>query len=130
MEDSNLYQLASLYIRYVSLGRSANCAFTLLHFGPIIFNLCIYTLAYICVATPSPLKKKEPELLHFGPIIFKLVHLYSRLHLRCNIFPPEEERTGASLTVGRVTSRVAVLTRADRAQPSFPWYNLTIRARW
>ena len=34
--------------------------------------------------------------------------------------PPEEGRTGARLTVGRVTLRVAVLTRVDRAQPSCP----------
>ena len=32
----------------------------------------------------------------------------------------EEGRAGASLTVGRVTSRVAVVARADRAQPSCP----------
>ena len=41
----------------------------------------------------------------------------------------EEGRTGASLTVGRVTSGVMVLTRTDRAQPSCPQFNLTIRAR-
>ena len=33
---------------------------------------------------------------------------------------PKEGRTRASLTVGRVSSRVAVLTRADHAQASCP----------
>ena len=40
------------------------------------------------------------------------MHLYSKLLLRSNISAPEKGRTRASLTVGRVSSRVAVLTRS------------------
>ena len=67
--------------------------------------------------------------LFYAFILLFYMHLYSVFHLRCNILPylrcnilpppPEEGRTGASVTVGRVTSRVAVLRKADRAQPSF-----------
>ena len=53
--------------------------------------------------------------------IYTLVSYASILYIciaTSSLPPPEEGRTAASLTVGRVTSRVAVLTRAERAQLS------------
>ena len=58
-------------------------------------------------------------LLFLSPLshlVLFYTHLYSCFIFALQHSPPEEGRTGASL----VTSRVAVLTRADRAQPSCP----------